>query len=56
MAVWIIIGICVVVALAVLWWRDRRHHGRIDQQRVTEGITKYWTDDLTMSRRDHHKG
>lgn len=55
MAVWIIIGACVVVGMALVWWRDRRHHGRVDQRRVTDGITKYWTDDATLSRRDHYR-
>jgi hypothetical protein len=55
MAVWIIVGACVVVALTFVWWRDRRHHGRVDHSRVRDGITKYWTDDVTMSRRDHSR-
>jgi len=55
MAIWIIVGVCVVVGLALGWWRDRRHHGRVDQRRVTDGVTKYWTADLTMSRRDRYR-
>lgn len=55
MTVWIIIGVCVVAGLAWVWWRDRRHHGRVDQGRVGDGITKNWTDDATLSRRDHYR-
>jgi len=34
MTVWITIGACVVLGLALVWWRDRRHHGRVDQSQV----------------------
>jgi hypothetical protein len=52
---WIVIGVCVVAGLALVSWRDRRHHGRVDQSRVTDGITKYWTDEGTLSRRDYYR-
>jgi hypothetical protein len=55
MAVWIIIGVCVAAGLALFWWRDRRHHGRVDQSRVTDGIAKNWIDEGTLSRRDHYR-
>jgi hypothetical protein len=55
MAVWIIIGVCVVMGLAVVWWRDRRHHGSVDQSRVRDGTTKHWVDEATLSRRDHYR-
>lgn len=51
---WLIVSI-VVVALAFVLWHDRRHHGRIDQSRVRDGITRNWTDEATMSRRDHYR-
>jgi hypothetical protein len=53
--VWIIIGVCVVVGMTVVWWRDRRHHGRVDQRRVTDGVTKYQIDSDSLSRRDHYR-
>jgi hypothetical protein len=55
MTVWIIIGVCFVAGLALVWWRDRRHHGRVDQRRVTDGITKNWIDEATLSRRDYYR-
>jgi hypothetical protein len=55
MTVWIIIGVCVLAGLALVWWRDRRHHGRVDQSRVMDGIAKNWTDGATLSRRDHYR-
>lgn len=55
MTVWIIIGVCVVAGLAVLWWRDRRHHGRVDQTRVHDGVTKHMTDGVTLARRDYYR-
>jgi hypothetical protein len=52
---WLILVAVVVLLGSVLWWRDRRHHGRVDQRRVNDGVTTMWTDDATMSRRDHHR-
>jgi hypothetical protein len=49
---WIVLLVVAVLALGYMLWRDRRHHGRVDQGRVNDGVTKMWTDDITMSRRD----
>lgn len=55
MTVWIIVGVCVVVGLVGVWWRDRRHHGRVDQGHVRDGITQHWADAEFLSRRDHYR-
>jgi hypothetical protein len=55
MTIWIIVGVCVVVGLAVVWWRDRRHHGRVDQGRVRDGVTQHWTDADFLSCRDYYR-
>jgi len=54
MVLWLIVA-AVVLILGLVWWRDRRHHGRVDQRRVNDGVTKLWTDDVSMSRRDHNR-
>jgi hypothetical protein len=55
MMFWIIVGACILVGLAWIAWRDRRHHGRVDQRRVNDGITKYWDDEAHLSRRDYYR-
>lgn len=44
MTMWII-GVSVAVGLAVVWWRDRRHHGRVDQGRMDDARWKTQYDD-----------
>ncbi len=52
--IWVILA-AVVLVLGFVWWRDRRHRGHVDQRRVNDGVTKMWTDDMTLSRRDHDR-
>lgn len=48
--VWIIVGVVFVTFMSVVWWRDRRHHGRVDHRRVKDGITRGWARDLRSYR------
>jgi hypothetical protein len=52
---WWIIGAAVVIALGVVWWLDRRHHGSVDQSRVRDGVTRQWDRESFTSRRDYYR-
>jgi len=52
--IWLIL-VLILLVLGFVWGRHRRPHGGVDQRRVNDGITKMWTDDVTMSRRDTHR-
>ncbi|HYO39899.1 MAG TPA: hypothetical protein VER39_09605 [Nocardioidaceae bacterium] len=54
MWIWIVVA-ALIVSLALVWWRDRRHHGAVDQRRINDGITRNWTDAESLSRRDTYR-